>query len=142
MVNREQIKDKFLEYVNTPYRHQGRLKGVGVDCIGLIVCVANELNLFDLKNDSTNYRMIPDGKFLMLKARENLEQIQINEIETGDILVMTFDKEPQHFAFYYKQNEEEFIVHSYSQIKKVLIQRYDDRWKEKTNFAFKFKELN
>lgn len=141
-LTREIIIDKVLEYIDTPFQHQGRVKGVGVDCVGLIICVATELNLFDVSNDSLNYKRIPDGKMLMLKAKENLKEISLNDIETGDILIITFDKDPQHFAFYYKKNDEEFIIHAYSKIKKVLIQRYDEYWKEKTQFSFRFKELN
>lgn len=140
-ITRDIVINKALEYVETPYKHQGRKKGIGVDCVGLIIGVATELNIFDLNNDNTSYRMIPDGNLLMKKARENLVEKNINDLENGDVLVMTFDLYPQHFAFYYKKNNEEFIIHSYSKIKKVLVQRYDQSWKDKTQFAFSFKEL-
>lgn len=32
-------------WLDTPFHHQGRLKGVGVDCIGLVVGVARELGV-------------------------------------------------------------------------------------------------
>ncbi len=32
-------------YIGTRFHHQGRLKGKGIDCLGLLVCVAQELSL-------------------------------------------------------------------------------------------------
>ena len=31
------------EYIGTPVVHQGRLKGIGIDCVGLVVQVGREL---------------------------------------------------------------------------------------------------
>ena len=30
-------------YLGTPFHHQGRVKGVGVDCAGFLVCIAKDL---------------------------------------------------------------------------------------------------
>ncbi len=35
-------------WLGTPYHHQGRVKGAGVDCAGLSVGVAKELGLSDV----------------------------------------------------------------------------------------------
>ena len=32
-------------YIDTPFQHMGRLPGVGLDCAGVLVCVARELSL-------------------------------------------------------------------------------------------------
>lgn len=42
---REQIVASARSIIGTPYVHQGRVKGVGVDCVGTILIVAKELNL-------------------------------------------------------------------------------------------------
>jgi len=31
------IIEKAREFIDTPYEHQGRLKGIGIDCCGLII---------------------------------------------------------------------------------------------------------
>jgi len=36
------VVSKAREYIGTPAVHQGRVKGVGIDCVGLIVCVGRE----------------------------------------------------------------------------------------------------
>jgi len=33
------IIEKAREFIDTPYEHQGRLKGIGIDCCGLIMIV-------------------------------------------------------------------------------------------------------
>lgn len=41
-------------YLDTPFLHQGRLKGAGIDCIGLVVCVGRELGFTPI--DCTTYK--------------------------------------------------------------------------------------
>ena len=53
------------DYLGTPYHHQARLKGHGIDCVGLVVCVARELGVLPFDVDVTGYSRIPDGKALM-----------------------------------------------------------------------------
>ncbi len=40
-------------YIGTRFHHQGRLKGKGIDCLGLLVCVAQELSL--VARDGSNF---------------------------------------------------------------------------------------
>lgn len=41
----DQIVAKAREYIGTRWTHKGRVKGVGVDCVGLLVGVFSELGL-------------------------------------------------------------------------------------------------
>lgn len=43
--------------LGTPWHHQGRLPGVGIDCIGVVVCVAHQRAYF--LYDDTNYGRDP-----------------------------------------------------------------------------------
>ena len=45
MITKEDVVREAKTWLGTPFHHQGRLKGVGVDCAGVIVCVAKELKL-------------------------------------------------------------------------------------------------
>jgi hypothetical protein len=58
----EQILAAARSWLGTPWRHQGRLKGVAVDCGGLIIGVGKELGLLDF--DIRAYGRIPDGQQL------------------------------------------------------------------------------
>lgn len=41
----DRIVRKAREFLGTPYHHDARLKGVGVDCAGLIACTFDELGV-------------------------------------------------------------------------------------------------
>src|SRR3712207_3786304 len=43
MTGREEIVAAARGWIGTPYRHQGALRGVGCDCLGLLVGVWREL---------------------------------------------------------------------------------------------------
>lgn len=43
--------------LGTPWHHQGRLPGVGLDCIGIVVCIAHARGYFEF--DDTNYGRNP-----------------------------------------------------------------------------------
>ena len=45
MTSRADVVAAALAWTDTPFHHQARLKGVGVDCVGLVIGVARELGL-------------------------------------------------------------------------------------------------
>ena len=67
-------------FVNTKYQHQGRLKDVGVDCAGLVICVAKETG-FNYDIEYKDYGMIPDGNKLFRECKKFLKERSINEIK-------------------------------------------------------------
>lgn len=85
-------------YLGTPWRHQGRVKGHGVDCVGLVVCVCRELGVVGPDWDVKGYSRVPDGKELERHLHENLSAIPRAEIAPGCVVCVAFDKHPQHVA--------------------------------------------
>lgn len=134
-MDRKSIVDKAREYLGTPFRHQGRLKGVGVDCAGLIVCVAKELKLSDF--DYTSYGRVPNSNELIAVLNEQLIKIKIDEVKSGDIYLMTFDFEPQHVGI----ATENGIIHSYSSAKQVVEHGIDTTWSSRIKGAYRFKGI-
>jgi len=57
---REQIVSVARAAVGTPWRHQRRVAGLGLDCIGLLVHVARELDLEGAGYSKTNYAHFTD----------------------------------------------------------------------------------
>ncbi len=83
-------------YIDTPYHHQGRVKGQGVDCVGLLVCIAREVGLVGPNWDVTGYSRIPDGVLLMRHLSANLNQVPYEAMRPGDFICVAFQKHPQH----------------------------------------------
>lgn len=95
------IVDKALEYVGTPYAHHGRVKFVGVDCAGLLVCVGRELGIFAPDFDQIGYSQQPDGVKLLQVTRELFPfEVKQSELKAGNIVVIksAMQQRPHHFG--------------------------------------------
>lgn len=96
-ITRDQIVATARGYKGTPYLHQGRVKGAGIDCVGLGVCVSWDLGIKPRSWNITGYRRLPDGHSLMRHLRENMAaEIGQGEMQTGDMVVVAFDEWPHH----------------------------------------------
>lgn len=133
MATRRQIIAEARTWLGTPFHHQGRLKGVGVDCAGVVIGVAKVLNIVDV--DITGYSRLPSGDLLKKHLRENMIEIDIADAKAGDVLLFSFDRDPQHVAFLTDVG----ILHAYMQVKKCIEHSFDDVWKSRVRGAFKFK---
>lgn len=116
---------KAREYVGTPFHHQGRQKGVGIDCIGLLVCVANDLGIKVIDRDG--YGTMPYKGLLEQGLKENCERITIPV--PGCIVLIKFpNAHPSHVGIYTGEN----IIHCWSQPGKCVEHIYSDKWKRLT----------
>ena len=113
-------------YVGTPFRHQGRIPGKGLDCVGLLVCAARQAGVDVV--DEAGYSMTPSAD-LLRQAVERNNVTLVSEPQPGDVLVMRFSQEPQHLALY---TERDTIIHAYLDIGKVCEHRYADVWRART----------
>lgn len=138
MITRTQIVTTARGYLNTPFHHQGRVKGVGIDCAGLLICVARDLEVRDPSWDVSNYGPLPNGDELQQHLARNLQPIAIEAADAGDVLLMRFSKEPQHIAIL---TSADYVIHSYAQVKKVVEHRLDSVWRARVLAAFRFNEL-
>ena len=98
MIPRTQIVEAARQWIDTPFHHQARLKHVGVDCVGLVIGVARELELVPQDLDVLGYPRTPDGTSLMATMRQHMAEIDRAVMQPGDVIVVSFDKDPQHLA--------------------------------------------
>lgn len=84
------------EYLGTRYMHQGR-NAHGIDCVGLLICVARRLGAVPADFDINGYRREPDGFSLMHHLTERFRRIEEEEdMRPGDVVCVTFDRYPHH----------------------------------------------
>lgn len=70
------VAARALECLGTPFRHQGRLPGVGIDCLGLIVhAVHGEAH------DVRAYHKLPDSPALEAALGALFEDLQVDYLE-------------------------------------------------------------
>lgn len=132
----EALEVAIRSWVGTPYHHQARLKGVGVDCIGTLICPANEVG-FNIE-DVHGYSTQPYGEQLMKEIEKRLLPVPIQELETRMrplVLVFGFEKKrqstewlPQHVAYFMSNGN---MVHSMNRVKRVLEHEFKGYWRER-----------
>jgi hypothetical protein len=99
MTTRADVVASARTWIDTPYHHQGRLKGVGVDCLGLPIGVAIELKLAPASFDVKGYSKVPDGRSLLRQANEHLVRLPLDGVLLpGMVIVVAINGDPQHFG--------------------------------------------
>ena len=83
-------------YIGTPVIHQGRLKGVGIDCVGLIVCVGRELGINITEPPPEYGRIIRDHRIATLMNEQFIGPKKT--WNPGDILVLGWRKFENHLG--------------------------------------------
>ena len=132
---RNKIIDKAREYIDTPFIHQARKKGIGVDCIGLIVGVGKELELIDY--DHTVYHRYSDGNDLMFHMRKVFVEIDVKDRQPADVVIYWVDpstKHPQHVGILTDIG----IIHTYDRVKKVVETHSFPTWDARITHAFQW----
>lgn len=134
-VTTRQITRQARTYLGTPFHHAGRVKGVGVDCAGLVICVGHDLRL--LHTDYTAYGRQPVGGTMTRLLNEQMDEVPLSEARAGDVFLMRFRREPQHLAMKTSKG----IIHSYMGVGKVVEHRLDKIWRERIMAAYRFRGL-
>lgn len=120
--------------IGTPFHHQGRAPGVGLDCAGLAiqVCIANGFPFFDVETYGTR----PRGGALeaALDGQPCLTRIENSDFAPGDLLLMRFTRDPQHLAIVSGIG----IIHAYESAGAVVEHRLDDDWARRIVRSYRF----
>lgn len=118
---RERIVLKAREWLDTPYHHQQSVKGIGVDCLGLVAGVAVELGIAGKYNETSfipfkRYSRNPNPRH-MQKAMEAF-LIPVSEPQIGDIAwIETRENVPSHLAILVSETT---IIHADAFASKVI----------------------
>lgn len=112
------------KYLGVPYLHQGRNRK-GIDCIGLLISVAQNLGISDFNIDG--YSRLPSGRMMQRLMRDHMTEIALKEAGEGDVLHMSFGNQPQHVAVITETNPIR-IIHADSERGKVVEHVLDDQW--------------
>lgn len=104
------------------WQHQGRLPGVALDCAGLVVVAARMVGL--KAEDITTYDRRPDTHVLQGQiAATGLEHVgKYDPPQVGDLLVISYDNNPQHLAVItqIEVGEPPLIIHGSAKERKVV----------------------
>ncbi len=137
MINKSRIVQTGRQYIGTPFVHQGRKPGIGLDCVGLISAIAKNNECYFEDQDCYNIQQWAGDK-LLLEMEQNFTPL-VNP-ENACILLIWFRRPhlPQHFAIY---TDRDTIIHTEEATGRVVEVQFDERWAKRVHSIWKFKEV-
>ena len=123
-------------WLGVPWLHQGRTRA-GIDCAGLLICIARELGLVAPAFDVNGYGLQPDGTM----AQACTAHLRPGPLAPGSLLLLQFaGAEPQHLAVIvpYRHAGALAIVHALRPRGAVVEHRIDDIWRRRVAGVFAF----
>ncbi len=111
--------------IGTPFYHQGRVAGIGLDCIGLVIHAVKRVGI--MVEDQQDYGREPEGKKLHAAlVAHGFEQVEA--VTAGDVLLFRFNGEPQHVGLAVSQD---VMVHAYAPIGRVVETGLGETWQRR-----------
>jgi len=82
------IIESARSYLGTPYRHQGRVKHLAIDCVGLLAAVARESGALEVDFES-DYRRREGGARMLQILHDHLDRLpDLADVQAGDVLLL------------------------------------------------------
>lgn len=118
MINRQDIVAAARRWIGVRWQHQGRSHIAGIDCIGLVVKVAEELAL--PVEDILTYRRRQDGRVMMSEIHKQLQVKSITNWKEGDIGVFKESSFPIHVGILALDGEVSTVIHAHARRRQVI----------------------
>lgn len=108
----------------------------GLDCVGLIVVPAQNIGI-EIE-DYIRYGRQPNPRIFLGHIERHFDRIEADEVISGDIaLFWILRKElPQHVGIMLEGGR---MIHTYSNVKRVVEHNYDPYWQEHTHSFWRYK---
>ena len=133
---RAQIVTEAREWLGTPYHHQGRLKGIGSDCVGILIGIAAALGL--PYEDVTNYSPNPMPEQFKAELASLMDPIPVEDALLGDVYTFYGNRE-QHVGIIV-QTDPAKIVHVWAQFPRKCVEiDLDQSWIQRRRAAYRFR---
>ncbi len=136
--------------VKTPYQHQGRLPGVAIDCIGVIICTMKLSGCNMMGFEEYAYGPVPTGHFeknldkyfdrVWWKADKPAFGFQ-RFLKSGDILAMTWRERAMHCGIVAVGAHGWNVIHAYSAAKEVVEHRIDEDWADRVVGVYRVRDV-
>lgn len=119
------------ECLGTPFHHQGRLLGVGIDCVGLAMHPVTKFNL--PVEDFATYSREPNPQMMASQLKARVQEV-FGTPQPGNILWLEVDGDPKHLAILTRDNT---IVHAVaSGPQKVIEHSFRAPWPSRVKGIF------
>lgn len=135
-------------WLGTPYLHAQRSRGVGVDCVNLVVCAAVDAGLmrWDEWDLPIQYSAWVNADNLRTQIERLLDPVPSpedgGERWTGDVILLRIRSSNQHVALYKAADDRTLrprILHASMSDGKVVETDYEKSWRSRTVARFRWK---
>jgi NlpC/P60 family putative phage cell wall peptidase len=126
-------------WLGTPFRHQGRIRGEGVDCIGLVLEPARALGLTDYRPAA--YARLPDAGTMREELVRHLIKVARSDMRPGDVLLLAAPLSPSHLALVGELGGALTMIHASGPIGRVVEHGIDATWAGRIRGVFRFPGL-
>lgn len=118
------------EWIDTPFKHQAMVKGVGADCVGLVAGVGDELGILsDNFKMMTGYGRRPNPKIMEAELNKHLTPIKECDAVKGDIVWLHWRAGlPMHVAILSGRKGRKTLIHALSEARKVTEHTLTPDW--------------
>lgn len=120
-VNPDDVIREAREWIGTPFHHQARVKGHGVDCAQLVIGVGMNLGLIPpYPQQYMCYGRVPRPDFMRERLQEFMNEIPAEDAMPGDVLWMGWRKGvPMHLGILTTLHGRG-VIHAFSEPGKVV----------------------
>ena len=124
-------------YLRTPYHHQGRRKGVGVDCVGIVTGLAKFAHVNFV--DRQGYGQFGRGVNLPQELGKWLQPLTVREAEPGDVMCFWMSEQRKDWICHCGiLGDANTLIHTHSEVGQVVEHRMDKYWLERRASAFRY----
>jgi cell wall-associated NlpC family hydrolase len=124
-----------LQLVGTPWHHQGRLPGVGLDCVGVVVAAARTCGI-DVE-DVRDYTLPADPTLFVAMLQANCVRDNEPTLAAGRLVVFRIGQHPQHLAVLVDGDR---MVHGLDRKRRaVVIEAMTDAWRYRVHSTWRLR---
>jgi len=134
MAKRKDIIIKARSWVGINFKLRGRTRN-GIDCIGLISAIGNELKLIDY--DFTEYQINSHGLIKDHLNKAGLFEVKKDDMLIGDILNISIKNRPMHLSIL---STTEKMIHT-NQIENNVVECYLPNKRNRITRVFRYPNI-
>jgi len=123
--------------VGTRWRHQGRAPGIGLDCVGVVVCTGRELGVLDYDLREYPRHAAVNGFMDYFRAHGN--EIALRKVHPGAVLALQEKTFPCHCGIVASDVHGLTLIHAYAPRRRVVEERLTPEWWAKVLAVFEFR---
>lgn len=138
MITRQNVVDEALTWLGTPFHHEARVKGIGADCVGVVLGIAVNVGIRVM--DREHYPAYPIHGIFCEAVDSQTNAVDLIDVLPGDLMKFKWGRDPQHLAIIVSVNPVK-IVHAYAQVGCCILSGFDVLWQARFTDARRFREF-